>query len=111
MNNQLLAITILLATFSSACTTNSGPATAQLETLVPGSALHAPNGLTFGPDGYLYAGSVGAQTVFRIDVSNAAVEVVVPAPLGEADDVAFSPDGRLVWTALVAGEIRWVAER
>ena len=78
----------------------------QLETLVPGSALHAPNGLTFGPDGLLYAGSVGAQTVYRIDPETAAVEVVVGAPDGEADDVAFAPDGTLLWTALVAGEIR-----
>jgi sugar lactone lactonase YvrE len=77
-----------------------------LQTLVPGSALHAPNGISFGPDGYLYAGSVGAQTLFRIDVSDGSVEVVVPAPAGEADDVAFAPDGTLVWTALVAGEIR-----
>jgi sugar lactone lactonase YvrE len=106
MNNQRLAFTLLLATCSGACTSSGGPAATQLETLVPGSALHAPNGITFGPDGYLYAGSVGAQTVFRIDVSNGAVEVVVPAPAGEADDVAFAPDGTLVWTALVAGEIR-----
>jgi sugar lactone lactonase YvrE len=49
---------------------------------------------------------VGAQTVFRINVSTGAVEVVVPAPAGEADDVAFAPDGTLVWTALIAGEIR-----
>lgn len=106
MNNLLLAFTLLLVTFIGACTPGNGPATAQLETLVPGSALHSPNGITFGPDGHLYAGSVSAQTVFRIDVSNAAVEVVVPAPFGEADDVAFAPDGRLVWTALVGGEIR-----
>ena len=106
MNNHIPVITFLLATLTSACTTSSEPSIAQLDTLVPGSALHAPNGITFGPDGYLYAGSVGAQTIFRIDVSTGDVEVVVPAPFGEADDVAFSPDGRLLWTALVAGEIR-----
>ena len=77
-----------------------------LETLVPGSSLHAPNGITFGPDNKLYAGSVGAQNIYRIDVTNGNVETIVPAPAGEADDVAFSPDGTLVWTALVSGEIR-----
>ncbi|MGI9291364.1 MAG: SMP-30/gluconolactonase/LRE family protein [Gammaproteobacteria bacterium] len=102
MNNQLLTLSLVMAACTSACS----PATPELETLVPGSALHSPNGITFGPDGYLYAGSVGAQTVFRIDVSNGDVDVVVPAPAGEADDVAFSPNGTLVWTALVAGEIR-----
>ena len=78
----------------------------QVETLVAGSTLHSPNGITFGPDNKLYAGSVGAQTIYRIDVSSGEVEVVVAAPAGEADDVAFAPDGTLVWTALIAGEIR-----
>jgi len=78
----------------------------QVETLVSGSTLHSPNGITFGPDNKLYAGSVGAQTIYRIDVSSGEVEVVVAAPAGEADDVAFAPDGTLVWTALIAGEIR-----
>jgi sugar lactone lactonase YvrE len=96
----------LLAAFIGACMPSHNASVAQLQTLVPGSALHAPNGISFGPDGYLYAGSVGAQSIFRIDTRNGSVELVVPAPAGEADDVAFAPDGTLVWTALVAGEIR-----
>ncbi len=77
-----------------------------VETLVTGGPLHSPNGITFGPDGMLYVGSVAAQTIHRVDVSTGAVELVVPAPDGEADDIAFAPDGTLVWTALIAGEIR-----
>jgi len=75
-------------------------------TLVPGSPIRSPNGIEFGPDGKLYAGSVGSKTIYRIDVKTREVDIVVPAPLGEADDLAFAPDGTLVWTALVAGEIR-----
>ena len=99
-----LAFLIFLAT---GCTsTNEHAQSWQIETLVPGSPLHAPNGITFGPDNKLYAGSVGAQTIYSIDVKTGEVATVVRAPAGEADDVAFSPDGTLVWTALVAGEIR-----
>ena len=100
-------LVILIATLMGACQTPGVPASAwRAEMLVPGSVLHSPNGITFGPDDQLYAGSVGAQTVYRIDVSTGDAEVVVPPPAGEADDVAFSPDGTLVWTALIGGEIR-----
>jgi sugar lactone lactonase YvrE len=88
-----------------ACSGGNDPAY-RIETLVPGSALHSPNGITFGPDGGLYAGSVSAQTIYRIDVATGEVETIVPAPAGEADDIAFAPDGSMVWTALIGGEIR-----
>jgi streptogramin lyase len=54
----------------------------------------------------LYVGSVAAQSIYRVDVATGAVDVVVPAPAGEADDIAFAPNGTMVWTALLAGEIR-----
>lgn len=78
----------------------------RVETLVAGGPLRAPNGITFGPDGRLYVGSVAAQSIYRVDVATGAVDVVVPAPAGEADDIAFAPNGTMVWTALLAGEIR-----
>jgi sugar lactone lactonase YvrE len=103
---MLIRLLSLLAAGSLSSCASLQPSTTELPTLLAGTALHSPNGITFGPDGKLYAGSVGAQTIYRVDVDNGAIEVVVSAPAGEADDVAFSPDGTLVWTALVAGEIR-----
>jgi sugar lactone lactonase YvrE len=101
----------LLTTLITACQPGNEPGkTWQVETLVPGGALHSPNGITFGPDGQLYAGSVGAQTIYRVNVDNGDVTIIVPAPAGEADDVAFAPDGTLVWTALIGGEIRALRE-
>ena len=101
----LATIVAMTAALTSACADrNNG--TYRVETLVAGGPLRAPNGITFGPDGRLYVGSVAAQTIYRVDVATAAVEVVVPAPAGEADDIAFAPDGTMVWTALLAGEIR-----
>jgi len=100
-------VAALFATLISGCgPTDDGAKVWRIETLVSGSLLHSPNGITFGPDGKLYAGSVGAQTIYSIDVDSGHIQVVVPAPAGEADDVAFAPDGTLVWTALVSGEIR-----
>jgi sugar lactone lactonase YvrE len=98
---------ILPAVLATGCQTAREPVPRwQIETLVAGSTLHAPNGISFGPDQQLYAGSVGAQTIYKIDISSGKTDIVVAAPAGEADDIAFSPNGTLVWTALVGGEIR-----
>ena len=106
IRRALLALIAGLAGALTTACTESADAPYDVEILVPGGPLHSPNGITFGPDGRLYVGSVAAQTIYRVDVSTGAVEVVVPAPDGEADDIAFAPDGTMVWTALLAGEIR-----
>jgi streptogramin lyase len=97
---------LLIIFLAVACTSNEQAPAESYSVLVPGSPLHSPNGLTLGPDGYLYAGSVATQTIFRIDPASGEVTVIVPPPAGEADDIAFGPDGQMVWTALIAGEIR-----
>jgi streptogramin lyase len=101
----LAVIAGLTVALTSACVDRNDGAY-RVETLVAGGPLRAPNGITFGPDGMLYVGSVAAQSIYRVDVATGAVEVVVPAPAGEADDIAFAPNGTMVWTALLAGEIR-----
>jgi len=102
----LLALIAGLPSVLTTACTNSDDAPYHVQTLVPGGPLHSPNGITFGPDGMLYVASVAAQTIHRVDVATGAVEVVVAAPDGESDDIAFAPDGTMVWTALLAGEIR-----
>lgn len=87
-------------------TGNLDAADARVETLVEGTPLHGIQGLTWGHDGNLYAAAVSAQTLSRIDPQTGEVETLVGAPLGESDDVDLGPDGTLVWTAMVAGELR-----
>ncbi len=74
--------------------------------LVPGSPFGGVHGLRFGPDGWLFVASLAKQSVFRVDIATGVVEIAVPPPLGEADDVAFAPDGGLYWTAPDSGSIR-----
>ncbi len=72
----------------------------------PGITPHGISGLNFGKDGKLYAGSVIGPGVYRVDVKTGAVDEVVAGMVGESDDVAMGPDGTLVWTAILSGELR-----
>jgi sugar lactone lactonase YvrE len=103
---RCLASVLLLAALGAACSGGEDGDAYRIETLVPGGPLHGANGITWGPDDMLYVGSVSSQTVYRVNPRTGQVEIVVPAPAGEADDIAFAPDGTMVWTALLGGEIR-----
>jgi sugar lactone lactonase YvrE len=107
---RCLASIFLLAALGAACSDSGNDDAYRIETLVPGSPLHGANGITWGPDGMLYVGSVSSQTIYRVNPGTGQAEVVVPAPAGEADDIAFAPDGTMVWTALLGGEIRALRE-
>lgn len=78
----------------------------QVEPVLVGVAVHGVHGVTFGPEGSLYIGSVMGQSIMRLDVKNGTLSEVIAAPLGEADDIAFGPDGIMAWTALNQGELR-----
>lgn len=78
----------------------------QTERVLTGIPVHGLHGLTFGPDGGLYVGSVMGQSIIRVDTDTGTIREVISAPVGEADDVAFGPDGSMAWTALNQGELR-----
>ena len=77
-----------------------------VEQIVEASCFHTVNGVAFGPDGRLFAASVGGESIFALDVATGAVESIVGPPAGEADDLAFSPRGDMVWTAFLEGVVR-----
>ncbi len=81
------------------------PAAVPEPLLPPGSPFHGVHGLRFGPDGALYAASVIGQSIFRVDLGSGALERVVAPPEGMADDIAFAPDGTMVWTAIEDGVV------
>lgn len=77
-----------------------------IERIVEGSAFHTVNGLGFGPDGRLHVASVMGESIFALDVATDVVAVAVGPPLGESDDLVFTPGGDLIWTALLEGIVR-----
>jgi sugar lactone lactonase YvrE len=100
------AAVIFIATTSQAQEYLRSVVVPPIATAAPGISPHGITGLNFGKDGKLYAGSVIGPGVYRIDVRTGSLEEVIGAPFGESDDVAMGPDGTLVWTALIAGELR-----
>lgn len=108
MSDRMTRLTgAALALILSSCAMEPAPVSnVVVETLVDGVPLHGIQGLTWANDGFLYAAAMSAQKVSRIDPVTGAVEIIAEAPFGESDDVAIGPDGTLVWTAMVAGELR-----
>ena len=73
--------------------------------LVPGSDFLSIHGLTFDREDRLYVGSVMGQGISRVDLRTGAAETFVGPPEGLADDLEFGPDGSLVWTSILTGEV------
>ncbi len=81
-------------------------------TLVSSGMLHGAEGMDFGPDGMLYAASLSAFSIVKIDPKTGAVTTVVGPPEmeAEADDVAVGPAGTpaagiVAWTSPPRGHI------
>ncbi len=77
-----------------------------VERIVAGSGFHTANGVAFGPDGRLYVASVSGESIFALDIATGAITVEVGPFAGEADDLAFAPDGDLISTAFMEGIVR-----
>ena len=77
-----------------------------IERIVAGSGLHTANGIAFGTDGRLYVASVPGESIFALDTATGVVTVEVEPFAGEADDLVFTPEGDLIWTAFLEGAVR-----
>jgi sugar lactone lactonase YvrE len=87
-----------------ACNTESIPSEYTVEAVLPtGSPFHGVHGLRFDRSGSLYATSVIGQSIFKVDPQSGEIERVIAPPEGMADDLAFAPDGTMVWTAIEDG--------
>lgn len=73
--------------------------------LVPGSDFLGIHGLAFDRDDKLHVGSVMGQAIYQVDTSTGKSRIVVGPPQGMADDLAFGPDGTLVWTSILTGKV------
>jgi sugar lactone lactonase YvrE len=62
------------------------------------------NAFQIGPDGKLYVPVMGANEIWRVDVTTGAHEVVA-GNLGVPDSVKFDSKGRIVSTQVASGEV------
>lgn len=79
----------------------------QVETLVASAPFNGVHGLTFDHAGRLHVASLARRAILAVDLERRTIEEAVPPPHGQADDVAFGPDGTLFWTDPDAGMV-WV---
>src|SRR5713226_10523173 len=79
--------------------------TYEVTKLVPGSAFHGVHGLGIDKSGRLFAGSVAGAALYEVDRNNGTARIVIPAPEGMADDIAFAPDGTMAWTGFLTGDL------
>lgn len=102
----LLAVSLILG----ACTsmTPVRPAAwAAPEVLVAPASFNGVHGLAVDAKGRLLAGSVLGYSLWEVDRKTGAARVMVPAPEGQADDIAVGPKGELAWTNYLMGMIRY----
>lgn len=77
------------------------------QVLVPGSSFHGVHGLAIDKQGRLLAGTVVGNDTWEVDRTTGAAKVLIPAPQGEADDLAVGPKGELAWTSYSQGIVRY----
>jgi sugar lactone lactonase YvrE len=77
----------------------AGPAGYQTDLLIPGSEMHGVHGLAFDAAGELYGASLAGYSIYHIARDTGEVTTEVEPFSGNSDDLAFGPDGTLVWTA------------
>ncbi|MEN3160947.1 hypothetical protein WI697_02855 [Tistrella mobilis] len=81
----------------------------QLDTIIQPSPFRGVHGLAVAPDGEVLGGSVVGQQIIGVDPVSGKARVIVDRPAGQADDLVIAPDGRIVWTAFLSGEVRAIS--
>lgn len=100
-----LALSLFLAACSSTPTRPTG--WAPPEPLVAPSAFGGVHGLAVDAQGRLLAGSVVSNSMWVVDRTTGKAEIFIPAPEGQADDIAIGPKGELAWTSYLQGIVRY----
>ena len=117
MTRSLLRAAALLATTAvaltlAACASSppSRPAGwGEPQVLVAPSSFAGVHGLAIDAKGRLLAGSVVGYSLWEVDRQTGAAKVMIPAPEGQADDIAVGPNGALAWTNYLMGMLRYRA--
>jgi streptogramin lyase len=106
LTTGLLALSLALgACTSMAPSRPSGWATP--EVLVAPSSFNGVHGLAVDAKGRLLAASVVGNSLWEVNRQTGAARVMIPAPEGQADDIAVGPKGELAWTNYLMGMVRY----
>jgi len=106
LNAGLFALTLALG----ACTSMAPwrpAAWAAPEVVVAPSSFNGVHGLAVDAKGRLLAASVVGNSLWEVDRQTGAARVMIPAPEGQADDIAIGPKGELAWTNYLMGMVRF----
>jgi streptogramin lyase len=99
---------VVLALTACASSTPTRPAAwGEPEALVAPSSFTGVHGLAVDAKGRLLAGSVVGYSMWEVDRKTGAAKVLIPAPEGQADDIAVGPNGELAWTNYLMGMVRY----
>jgi streptogramin lyase len=110
MNRTLTAGMLALSLTLGACSSMapSRPAGwAAPEVLVAPSSFNGVHGLAVDTKGRLLAASVVGNSLWEVDRQTGAARVMIPAPEGQADDIAVGPKGEPAWTNYLMGMVRY----
>lgn len=110
MNRTLTTGLLALSLALGACTSMapSRPAAwAAPEVLVAPSSFNGVHGLAVDGRGRLLAASVVGNSLWEVNRQTGAARVMIPAPEGQADDIAIGPKGELAWTNYLMGMVRY----
>ena len=111
MNARWMVAVLCVAASSTGCATahrSQRPAGwARAEVVVPPGPFHGVHGLAVDAQGRLLAGTVVGNDMWQVDRDTGAARVFIPAPEGEADDIAIGPKGELAWTSYTQGVVRY----
>jgi streptogramin lyase len=77
------------------------------QAVVAPSSFAGVHGLAVDAKGRLLAGSVVGYSMWEVDRQTGAAKVFIPAPEGQADDIAVGPKGELAWTNYLMGMLRY----
>lgn len=76
----------------------------KVQRLVKGGEFLGAHGIAFDAEDRMHVGSVIGQSIHQVSPKGNAKPLVGP-PAGEADGLAFAPDGTLVWAQPLQGKI------
>jgi WD40 repeat protein len=89
----------------------NGATGAFVSTFAAGSGVAHTHGLAFGPDGSLFLGNLGDNTIERYDAAGVLIDTIGPDPeggLAATSSLRFGPDGKLYLTNTLPGGVRLV---